>query len=117
MRISSWPFVPKKLRDDNRRDMVFIRLPGISDCAFQLRMGNIWLCKSLPLLKISTKANTVMQQHESAYVSVLGEYNGPRKAGRIVHIMYIMHILHILMGWFFTSSCDQSQNSGDGCSW
>jgi hypothetical protein len=51
MRISSWPFVPKKLRDTNRQDMVFIRQPRISDSAFQLRMGNImiWFCKLLLL--------------------------------------------------------------------
>ena len=33
MRVSSWPFVPKKLQQTNRQDMVFIRPPGISDGA------------------------------------------------------------------------------------
>ncbi len=45
-----------------------------------------------------------MQQHECVYVSVLEEYNRPRKAGpgHIMHIMNIMHIMHtthILMGF------------------
>ena len=39
---SSWPFVSKKLQTSNRQDMVFIRPPGISQGAFELRMGNIW---------------------------------------------------------------------------
>ena len=102
MRISSWPFVMKKLRQTNRQDMVFIRPPGISDGAFQLRMGNIWFCKILLLFKISTMTDTGMQQHECAYVSVLEEYNGQRKAGHIMHILHIMHVMHIthiLMGF------------------
>ncbi len=41
MRVSSWPFVPRKLQQTNRQDIVFIRPPGISDGAFQLRMDNI----------------------------------------------------------------------------
>jgi hypothetical protein len=102
MRISSWPFVPKKLRQTNSQDMVFVRQPKISDSAFQLRMGNIWFCKLLLLFKISTKTNTGMQQHDFAYVSVLEEYNWPRKPGhimKILHIMHIMHILHLLIGF------------------
>jgi hypothetical protein len=93
MHILSWPFVPKKLRDTNRQDMVFIRPPGIADGAFQLRMGNIWFFKPLILFKISTKTYAGMLQHECAHVSVLEEYNGPRKAGHIVHIVHIMHIM------------------------
>ena len=38
MRMSSWPFVSKQLRKSNRQDNVFLRLPGISEGAFQLRM-------------------------------------------------------------------------------
>ena len=45
MRIYSCPFVPKKLKKSNRQDYVFIRPPGISEGAFQLRMDNIWFCK------------------------------------------------------------------------
>jgi hypothetical protein len=75
MLISLWPFVTKKLRDTHCQDMVFIRLPGISDSAFQLRtmMGNIWFCKRFLLFKISTKTDSGMQQHECAYISVLEE--------------------------------------------
>ncbi len=110
MHISSWPFVMKKLRQTNRQDMVFIRQPGISDCAFQLRMGNIWFCKILLLFKISTMTDTSMQQHECVYV--LEEYNGPRKVGHIMHIMHIMlivhimHTTHILMGFVSQFSLD-----------
>ncbi len=70
MRVSSWPFVPRQSQQTNRQDMVFIRLPGISDGAFQLRMDNIWFCKLLLLFKIHTKTDTGMQYHECAYVSV-----------------------------------------------
>ena len=96
MRISSVPFVPKKLKRSNRQDMVFIRPPGISEGAFQLRMDNIWFCKLLLLFKIHTRTDTGMQYRECAYVSVLEEYTGPRKPGHILRIMYIMHILHIM---------------------
>ena len=61
MRVSSCPFVPRKFQQSNRQDMVFIRPPGISDCAFQLRMDNIWFCKLLLLFKIHTKTDTSMQ--------------------------------------------------------
>ncbi len=72
MRVSSWPFVPRKSQQTNRQpeDMLFIRPPGISDAAFQLRMDNIWFCKLLLLFKIHTKTDTGMQYHECAYVSV-----------------------------------------------
>ena len=96
MRISSVPFVPKKLKRSNRQDMVFIRPPGISEGAFQLRMDNIWFCKLLLLFKIHTRTDTGMQYRECAYVSVLEEYTGPRKPGHILHIMHIMHIIHIM---------------------
>ena len=38
IRVSSCPFVLRKLQQSNRQDMVFIRPPGISDGAFQLRL-------------------------------------------------------------------------------
>jgi hypothetical protein len=44
-RISCWPMTPKKLQLTNRQDWVFIRPPGISEGAFQLRIDNIWFCK------------------------------------------------------------------------
>ena len=93
MRVSSWPFVPKKLQQTNRQDMVFIRPPGISDGAFQLRMDNIWFCKLLLLFKIYTRTDTGMQYRNCAYVSVLEEYKGQRKPGDILHILHILHIL------------------------
>ena len=93
MRISSWPFVVKKLRQSNRQDMVFIRPPGISEGTFQLRMGNIWFCKLLLLFKIRSKTDAGMEVLDCAYVSVLKEYNGSRRAGPILHIVHILHIL------------------------
>jgi hypothetical protein len=51
------PFVPKKLLQINRQDMVFIRPPGISDCAFQLRMGNNWLRLELQALQCLEMGN------------------------------------------------------------
>jgi hypothetical protein len=98
MRISSWLFVPKKLQQTNRHDIVFIRPPGISDVVFQPRMENIWFkfCKLLLLFKIHTKTGTGMQQHECAFVSVLEEYQGLKKAGHILHILHILHIMHVM---------------------
>ena len=108
MRVSSCPFVPRKLQQSNRQDMVFIRPPGISDGAFQLRMDNIWFCKLLLLFKIHTKTDTGMQYHECAYVSVLEEYKGPRKSG---HIMHILHIVHILICLSTSAWVDQCQSA------
>ncbi len=68
----------------------------------QLKMGNNWFCKLPLLFKIRTQTDTRMKQHECAYVSVLEEYNGPWKTGRILHIlhfMYIVLILHIMIGF------------------
>jgi hypothetical protein len=95
MRVSSFPFVERKLHRTNRQDMVFIRPPGISDGAFQLRMDNIWFCKLLLLFKIRTMTDAGMQEHKCAFVSVLEEYKGPRKSGHILHILRILHILYV----------------------
>jgi hypothetical protein len=89
--------------------MVFIRPPGISDGAFQLRMDNIWFCKLLLLFKIHTKTDAVMQYHECAYVSVLEEYKGPRKSGHILHILNILHIL-ICLSTSAYERCEQAQD-------
>ena len=70
----------KKLKKTNRQDMVFIRLPGISEGAFQLRMGIIWFCKLLLLFKIRSKPDTGVEVLDCAYVSVLEEYSGPRRS-------------------------------------
>ena len=89
-------------------DCVFIRPPGISDGAFQLRMDNIWFCKLLLLFKMYTKTDTCMQYLECAYVSVLEEYKGAQKAG---HTMHILHILHILIFTSTTAWVDQCQSA------
>ncbi len=52
----------------------------------QGRIPHSHFCKILLLFKISTMTDAGMQQHECAYVSVLEEYNGPRKAGHIVYV-------------------------------
>ena len=71
----------KKLRRSNRQDMMFVRPPGISKGAFELRMGNIWFCKLLLLFKIRSRTDTELKDLDCAYVSVLEEYNGPRRSG------------------------------------
>ena len=81
------------MRQSNRQDVVFIRPPGISEGTFQLRMGNIWFCKLLLLFKIRSKTDAGMEVLDCAYVSVLEEYNGSRRAGPILHIVHILHIL------------------------
>ncbi len=100
--------VPKKLQQTNLLDWVFIRPPGISDGAFQLRMDNIWFCKLLLLFKIHTKTDAGMQYRKCAYVSVLEEYKGLRKRG---HIMHILHILHILICFSTSAWVDQCQST------
>ena len=97
MRISSWPMTPKKLQQTNRhcrsqQDWVFIRPPGISEGAFQLRIDNIWFCKLLLLFTIETKTDAWMKKHACAYVSVLEEYKGHRRSGHILYILCICYI-------------------------
>ena len=104
MRVSSLPFVPKQMHRTNHQGMVFIRPPGISEGAFQLRMDNIWFCKLLLLFKIRTMTDTGMHEHECAFVSVLEEYKGPWKSGHIWHIQHILHILHTLYDHVFLYS-------------
>ena len=81
-RISSWPFAVKKLRGANRQDFVFIRPPGISHSAFELRMDNVWFCKTLLLFEIESKTDLGLKRHTCAFVSVLEEYSGPRLPGK-----------------------------------
>ena len=75
----------------------FIRPPGISEGAFQLRIDNIWLCILLLLFTIETKtdgwSDAGMKNHACAFVSVLEEYKGHRRTG--LHILYILHIINI----------------------
>jgi hypothetical protein len=81
MRVSSWPFVPRKLQQTNRQDMVFIRPPGIFDGAFQLRMDNIRFCK---LLLLSPDQSPYKERHWHAVPRVrlcfsAGRVQGPTK--------------------------------------
>jgi hypothetical protein len=80
-RISSFPFAVKKMRASNRQDFVFIRPPGISHGAFQLRMDNVWFCKVLLLFEIESKSDIGFERHACAFVSVMEEYNGQRRPG------------------------------------
>jgi hypothetical protein len=75
------------------RTGVFIRRPGISEGAFQLRIDNIWFCKLVLLFTIETKSDTGMKQHACVFVSVLEEYKGHRRPG--LHILHILHFIHI----------------------
>ena len=93
-RISSWPFAVKKLRGSNRQDFVFIRPPGISHGAFELRMDNVWFCKVLLLFQIESKTDLDWKKHSCAFVSVMEEYNGPKRPGILLSLL-IMFILLI----------------------
>jgi hypothetical protein len=93
-----------KLQQTSRNDMVFILPPGISDCAFQLRIDNTWFCNVLLLFAIDTKTDAGMRTHKCAYVSVLvEEYKGHRRPGHILHILY-WHIMHILCMTLFIAA-------------
>jgi hypothetical protein len=97
MRISCWPMTPKILQQTNRQGWVFIRPPGTSEGAFQLRIDNIWLCKLHLLFTIETKTDARIKKHACAFVSVLEEYEGHRRPGlHILHILHIIHIYHIV---------------------
>jgi hypothetical protein len=80
-RISCWPFAVKKLRGINRQDFVFIRPPGISHGAFELRLDNIWFCKVLLLFQVESRSDLGWKRHSCTFVSVLEEYTGPRRPG------------------------------------
>ena len=71
----------KKLRKSNRQDFVFIRPPGISHGAFQLRMDNVWFCKILLLFQVESETDVGQKRHSCAFVSVLEEYSGHRRPG------------------------------------
>ena len=92
-RISSWPFAVKKLRGANRQDFVFIRPPGISHGAFELRMDNVWFCKILLLFQVESKTDHGLKRHSCAFVSVLEEYTGPRRPGDILSVLMVLRVL------------------------
>ena len=106
MRMSSWPFVSKQLRKSYRQDNVFLRLPGISEGAFQLRMWNIWFYKLLLLFKIRSKTDAEIRDPDCVYVYVLEEYTGKRRKGDILQI-YIWSLslgcilrIYLIFIWF-----------------
>ncbi len=80
-RVSSFPFAVKRLRASNRQDYVFIRPPGISHGAIQLRMDIVWFCKVLLLFEIESKSDIGFERHACAFVSAMEEYNGQRRPG------------------------------------
>jgi hypothetical protein len=98
-RISCHPFVKKLLRGANRQDFVFIRPPGISHGAFELRMDNIWFCKVLLLFQIDSNTDLGWKRHSCAFVSVLEEYTGARRPGNsfrlLITLTVLMHIAFI----------------------
>ena len=94
MSISSWPFVSKQLRQDK----VFIRPAGISEGAFQLRMGKIWFCKLLLLFKIRSKTDAGMHELECAYVSFLEEYTRQRR--KVIFYIWCILCTYIILIWF-----------------
>ena len=91
-RISSWPF-KKKLRGSNRQDYVFIRPPGISHGAFQLRMDNVWFCKVLLLFQVESNTDLGLKRHSCAFVTVLEEYSGPRRPGTLKRLLIVLRPL------------------------
>ena len=80
-RIFCWPFAGKKLRSSNPQVFVFIRQPGISHGAFELRMDNVWFCKILLLFQVESETDVGQKRHSCAFVSVLEEYSGHRRPG------------------------------------
>jgi hypothetical protein len=72
--------------------------------------GNIWFCKLLLLFKISTIKDAGIKQLDCAYVSVLEEYNGPRKSGHILHILHILHVTtsHVLLFTYWVDKCQSA---------
>ena len=94
-RISSWPF-KNKLRGSNRQDYVFIRPPGISHGAFELRMDNVWFCKVLLLFQVESNTDLGPKRHSCAFVTVvLEEYSGPRRPGKL-YLLYLQHVFNLL---------------------
>ncbi len=90
---------PKILQQTNRQDWVFIRPPGISEGAFQLRIDNIsgWLCKLLLLFTIETKTDAGMKKHACAFISRLDEYKSHRRPLAGLHILHVLHIIKLII--------------------
>ena len=56
----------EKVQKSNHQDFVFIRPPGISNGAYNLRMDDIWLCKILLLFQVESKTDLGMKRHSGA---------------------------------------------------
>ncbi len=83
-RVPSFPFAVaavSRLRALNRQDFVFIRPPGISHGAFQVRRDNVWFCKVLLLFEIESKSDIDFERHSCDFVPVIKEYNRQRRPG------------------------------------
>ena len=89
-RISSHPFAVKTLRGSNRQDFVFIRPPGISHGAYELRMDNVWFCKVLLLFEVESKTDLGWKKYSCAFVSVMEEYTGPQRPGILLMSLRIL---------------------------
>ena len=89
-RISCWPFAGEKPRKSNRQDFVFIRPPGISHGAFELRMDNVWFCKILLLFQVESETGVGQKRHSCAFVSVLEEYSGHWRPGELFILLMIL---------------------------
>ncbi len=93
-RISSWQF-NFFLRGSNCQDYVFIRPPGISHGAFELRMDNVWFCKVLLLFQVESNTDVGLKRHSCAFVTVLEEYSGPRRLGTLKRLLMLLSTLII----------------------
>ncbi len=93
---------------------MFIRPPGISEGASQLRIDNTWFL--LLLFMIETKTDAGIKKHACAFVSVLEKYKGNRRPGlhilHILHIIHIFNILHILYILYTIHNCLQDWQLG-----
>jgi hypothetical protein len=85
--------VKKILRGSNRQDYVFIRQPGIPHGAFELRMDNVWSCKVPLLFQVESNTDLGLKRHSYAFVTVLEEYSGPRRPGKLWRLLIVQFVL------------------------
>ncbi len=90
MLISSLPCVPKKWQQS--QDWVFILLPGISNCAFQLRVQNVWFCKVLLLITINTKTDAGMKTHKCACFYARGVQRSQKTKSYFTYSAYFVYL-------------------------
>jgi hypothetical protein len=75
------------------QDYIFIRPPGISHGAFELRMDNVWFCKVLLLFHFESNTDVGLKRHSCAFVTVLEEYSGPRRPGTLNRLLMLLSTL------------------------